>query len=144
MKKLLLISTILFLLAFRPIKIISREIYPFFQSYSEFVSEVCEKKDFFFPDDVQIIFDDLRKVKIDKQDTIGLCETDYYNKRFGENINSTYIHVVREIGEIALAIEKENSEHAKLKITEAAALLEYMASKYKFNLDSNMQVLYSR
>jgi hypothetical protein len=68
----------------------------------------------------------------------------YYNKRFGKNINSAYIHLVREIGEFALAIEKENTEYAKLKITEAAALLEYMASKYKFNLDSNMQVVYSR
>ncbi len=68
----------------------------------------------------------------------------YYKKRFGENINSAYIHLVREIGEIALAIEKGNTEHAKLKITEAAALLKYMASKYKFNLDSNMQLVYSR
>jgi len=68
----------------------------------------------------------------------------YYNKRFGENIDSAYIHLVREIGEIALAIEKENTEHAKLKITEAAALLEYMASKYKFNLDSNIRLVYSR
>jgi len=41
---------------------------------------------------------------------------DYYNKRFGENVNSTFIHLVREIGEIALAIEKTNPEHAKLKI----------------------------
>jgi hypothetical protein len=68
----------------------------------------------------------------------------YYSKRFGGNINSAYIHLVREIGEIALAIEKENTEHAKLKITEAAALLEYMASKYKFNLDSNIKLVYSR
>jgi hypothetical protein len=68
----------------------------------------------------------------------------YYNKRFGEDINSAYIHLVREIGEIALAIEKQSSEHARLKITEAAALLEYMDSKYKFNLDSNIKLLYSR
>ena len=68
----------------------------------------------------------------------------YYNKRFGDNISSAYIHLVREIGEIALAIEKENADHAKLKITEAAALLEFMASKYRFDLDSNMDLLYSK
>lgn len=68
----------------------------------------------------------------------------YYNKRFGDNINSAYIHLIREIGEIALAIEKENADHAKLKITEAAALLEYMASKYKIDLDSNMELIYSK
>ena len=38
----------------------------------------------------------------------------YYNKRFGDNINSAYIHLIREIGEIALAIEKENADQAKL------------------------------
>jgi NTP pyrophosphatase (non-canonical NTP hydrolase) len=68
----------------------------------------------------------------------------YYSKRFGDNISSAYIHLVREIGEIALAIEKENPDHAKLKITEAAALLEFMASKYKIDLDSNMELLYSK
>lgn len=68
----------------------------------------------------------------------------YYNKRFGDNIDSVFIHLVREIGEIALAMEKENANHAKLKITEAAALLEYMASKYEIDLDSNMEMMYSK
>jgi len=69
---------------------------------------------------------------------------DYYERKFGEDINSTFIHLVREIGEIALSIEKGNSEHSKLKITEAAALLEYLASKYKIELHANMQHLYSK
>lgn len=69
---------------------------------------------------------------------------DYYEKRFGGDINSAFIHLVREIGEIALSIEKGNHERSKLKITEAAALLEYLASKYKFELHVNMQHLYSK
>jgi hypothetical protein len=68
----------------------------------------------------------------------------YYEKRFGEDISSAFVHLVREIGEIALGIEKENSEHVKLKITEAAALLEFLSSKYGFDLDGNMQYLYSK
>lgn len=69
---------------------------------------------------------------------------DYYETRFAGNIGDAFIHLVREIGEIALAIEKENSEHAKLKITEASALLQYLASKYGFDLDANIQQLYSK
>ena len=69
---------------------------------------------------------------------------DYYNKRFGDNINSAFIHLIREIGEIALAMEKQNTNHAKLKITEAAALLKYMAAKYKIDLESNMDLIYSQ
>lgn len=69
---------------------------------------------------------------------------DYYEKRFEGNINNAFIHLVREIGEIALAIEKSNSEHAKLKTTEAMALLHYIASKYKFDVDTNMQIIYTK
>ena len=48
------------------------------------------------------------------------CESiDYHEKRFVTNINLALNHLVREIGEIALAIEKAKSEHAKLKLTEA-------------------------
>jgi NTP pyrophosphatase (non-canonical NTP hydrolase) len=68
---------------------------------------------------------------------------DYYNKRFGENLSAAFIHLVREIGEIALAIEKNNSNHVKLKITEAVALLQYIASRYNLDINENIQSLYS-
>ena len=61
-----------------------------------------------------------------------------------ERYYAAFIHLVREIGEIAVANEKENSEHAKLKITEASALLQYLASKYGFELDTNIQLIYSK
>ena len=68
----------------------------------------------------------------------------YYQKRFGEKIDSVFIHLVREIGEIALGMEKQNTEHVKLKITEASALLHFLASKYGFELGVSMEQLYSR
>jgi NTP pyrophosphatase (non-canonical NTP hydrolase) len=68
---------------------------------------------------------------------------DYYKKRFGENLSAAFIHLVREVGEIALAMEKNNSNHIKLKITEAIALLEYIASRYDLDVDATMQSLYS-
>jgi NTP pyrophosphatase (non-canonical NTP hydrolase) len=51
---------------------------------------------------------------------------------------------VREIGEIAFAMEKNNVEHAKMEITESAALLYYLASKYGLDLDANMKVVYAK
>ena len=69
---------------------------------------------------------------------------DYYKKRFGENLQSAFIHLVREIGEIALSLEKANSDHAKLKITESIALLYYIASKYSIDVNTNMQSLYTK
>jgi NTP pyrophosphatase (non-canonical NTP hydrolase) len=69
---------------------------------------------------------------------------EYYNKKFGDNAQAAFIHLVREIGEIAFAMEKNNAEHAKLEITESVALLQYLASKYGFDVDENMQAVYSK
>lgn len=67
---------------------------------------------------------------------------EYYNKKFGDDKAGAFIHLVREIGEIAFAMEKNNTEHAKMEITESAALLYYLATKYGFDLDTNMETLY--
>ena len=67
---------------------------------------------------------------------------EYYNRKFGEDKAAAFIHLVREIGEIAFAMEKSNIDHAKMEITESAALLYYLASKYGFDLDTNMETLY--
>ncbi len=69
---------------------------------------------------------------------------EYYDKKFGDNTPATFIHLVREIGEIAFAMEKGNTEHAKLEITESVALLYFLASKYNLDLDSNIKEVYSK
>ncbi len=69
---------------------------------------------------------------------------EYYNKKFGDDKSAAFIHLVREIGEIAFAMEKNNPEHAKLEITESTALLYYLASKYELNLDENIKSLYTK
>lgn len=69
---------------------------------------------------------------------------EYYDKKFGDNMSATFIHLVREIGEIAFAMEKGNTEHAKLEITESVALLYFLASKYNLDLDSNIKEVYSK
>ncbi len=69
---------------------------------------------------------------------------EYYNKKFGDDKAAAFIHLVREIGEIAFAMEKNNPEHAKVELTESAALLHYFASKYGLNLDENIKSLYTK
>ena len=69
---------------------------------------------------------------------------EYYNKKFGNDRSAAFIHLVREIGEIAFAIEKSNIEHAKVEITESVALLYYLASKYGLDLDANVKATYSK
>jgi NTP pyrophosphatase (non-canonical NTP hydrolase) len=69
---------------------------------------------------------------------------EYYDRKFGGNTSGAFIHLVREIGEIAFAMEKNNSEHAKLEITESVALLYFLASKYGLDVETNMQTVYSK
>ena len=74
----------------------------------------------------------------------SIIAVEYYNKKFGDDRSAAFIHLVREIGEIAFAMEKNNVEHAKMEITESAALLYYLASKYNLDLDANMNLVYSK
>jgi NTP pyrophosphatase (non-canonical NTP hydrolase) len=79
-------------------------------------------------------------------DTIemNLVAVEYYNRKFGDDKAAAFIHLVREIGEIAFAMEKNNMEHAKLELTESTALLYYLASKYELDLDANIESLYTK
>jgi NTP pyrophosphatase (non-canonical NTP hydrolase) len=69
---------------------------------------------------------------------------EYYYKKFGDNAQAAFIHLVREIGEIAYAMEKSNTEHAKLEITESIALLQFLASKYNLDVSANIEAVYSK
>jgi NTP pyrophosphatase (non-canonical NTP hydrolase) len=75
---------------------------------------------------------------------MNLVAVEYYNRKFGDDKSAAFIHLVREIGEIAFALEKNNIEHAKLELTESTALLYYLASKYELDLDANIESLYTK
>jgi NTP pyrophosphatase (non-canonical NTP hydrolase) len=75
---------------------------------------------------------------------MNLIAVEYYNKKFGDDKAAAFIHLVREIGEIAFAMEKNNAEHAKLELTESTALLYYLASKYEMDLDANIELVYAK
>ena len=69
---------------------------------------------------------------------------EYYNRKFGDDKTAAFIHLVREIGEIAFALERNNMEHAKLELTESTALIHYLASKYGLDLDANIESVYTK
>jgi CRISPR/Cas system-associated exonuclease Cas4 (RecB family) len=71
-------------------------------------------------------------------------EIEYYNKKYGDDIHNAFIHLIREIGQIAYAIEKSNNSVAVAKITEASALLRFFATKYEIDLESNIKDMYSK
>ena len=69
---------------------------------------------------------------------------EYYNRKFGDDKSAAFIHLVREIGEIAFAIERNNIEHAKMEITESVALLYYLATRYGLDLEANVRAVYTK
>ena len=71
-------------------------------------------------------------------------EIEYYNKKYGDDIHYAFIHLIREIGQIAYAIEKNNNSVATAKITEASALLRFFASKYEIDIESKIEEMYSK
>jgi NTP pyrophosphatase (non-canonical NTP hydrolase) len=75
---------------------------------------------------------------------MNLVAIEYYNRKFGDDKIAAFIHLVREIGEIAFALERNNMEHAKLEITESAALLYFLASKYGLDSEANIESVYKK
>ena len=64
--------------------------------------------------------------------------------KFNDDTTKAFIHLVREIGEIALAIERSNLELAKMEITESVAILQFIAKKYGFDLQANIDNIYTK
>lgn len=68
----------------------------------------------------------------------------YYEKKFGDDVTKAFVHLVREVGEIAFALERNNTEHAKVEITESVALLHFIAQKYGLDLEQNIKNMYKK
>jgi hypothetical protein len=68
----------------------------------------------------------------------------YYEIKYGNDTDHAYIHLIREIGQIAYALETKNESVFAAKVTEATALLKFLAHKHNVNIDSNIQTMYSK
>jgi hypothetical protein len=68
----------------------------------------------------------------------------YYTRKYGDDMSAAFIHLVREIGQIAFAIETKNAPVLEAKLTEATALLQFIAHSNKIDLESNTEMMYSK
>jgi hypothetical protein len=69
---------------------------------------------------------------------------EYYTKKYGEDTTGAFIHLIREIGQVAFAVETKNAPVLEAKLTEAAALIQFIAYNHKIDLESNTEVMYSK
>ncbi len=68
----------------------------------------------------------------------------YYDRKYGNDLKGAFIHTVRELGELARAVERDQSELAAHEITEIAALMKFLAVRYDFDLEEKMASLYAK
>jgi hypothetical protein len=68
----------------------------------------------------------------------------YYTKKYGSDTTAAFIHLVREIGQVAFAIETKNAPVLEAKLTEAVALLQFIAHNNKIDLESSTKMMYSK
>ena len=71
-------------------------------------------------------------------------EIEYYENKYKGSKEKAFIHLAREVGELAAGIERNNDEMAKMELTEAVALCFYLAKLYDFDLMQNMEQLYRK
>jgi hypothetical protein len=68
----------------------------------------------------------------------------YYDLKYGNDLDRAFIHLIREIGQIAYALENKNEPVFGAKVTEATALLKFLAHKHNVNIESNIETMYSK
>ncbi len=68
----------------------------------------------------------------------------YYENKYKGSREKAFIHLTREVGELAAGIERNNDEMAKMELTETAALCFYLAKLYNVDLLSNIETLYQK
>ncbi len=68
----------------------------------------------------------------------------YYELKYGNDTDHAFIHLIREIGQIAYALETKNESVFNAKVTEAMALLKFLAHKGNVNIESNIETMYSK
>ncbi len=69
---------------------------------------------------------------------------DYYTRKYGSDTRAAVMHVMRELGELVSALEKDNAAHAKLEIVEIAGHMEFLAKQYGFDLEAEKGTLYRK
>jgi hypothetical protein len=65
----------------------------------------------------------------------------YYKLKYGNDMDHAFIHLIRELGQIAYTLETNNEAVFNAKETEAIALLNFLARKLNINIESNIETM---
>ena len=68
----------------------------------------------------------------------------YYQMKYNDNLNQAFVHLIREIGQIAFGMETNNKSMLEAKIVEAEALLRFLAHKYDIDTDKIGEAIYAK
>ncbi len=68
----------------------------------------------------------------------------YYQMKYNDNLNDAFVHLVREIGQIAFGIETNNKPVLKAKIIEAEAILRFLAYKHDIDTSKDAEAIYAK
>ena len=68
----------------------------------------------------------------------------YYEMKYANNTSQDFIHLIREIGQIAFGMETNNKPVLEAKVPEATALLHFLAQKYEIDVDSKIEATYAK
>jgi len=64
--------------------------------------------------------------------------------KYKDNLNQAFVHLVREVGQIAFGMETNNKSVLEAKIIEAQAILRFLAHKYDIDSDKNTEAIYAK
>jgi hypothetical protein len=68
----------------------------------------------------------------------------HYEIKYGNDTDQAFVHLIREIGQIAYALGTKNQPVFAAKVTEASVLLKFLACRYNVNIKSNIETMYSK
>jgi len=69
---------------------------------------------------------------------------EYYKLKFGSDRNKAFIHLTKEVGELAGSIEKEKHDMAQYELVEILGLCYFLASTYEMhNVNEKLESVYT-
>ena len=69
---------------------------------------------------------------------------EYYTKKFGSDKQKAFIHLAKEVGELAGSIEKGNEATAQYELAEIVGICHFLASAYGVaDLNARVEEIYA-
>ena len=69
---------------------------------------------------------------------------EHYERKFHEDVRGAFVHMAREVGELARAIEQEQRELTVIEVTEIDALMDFRGLRSRFDLAEKVTEPYAK